>query len=256
MSSSISTILIIGGTSGIGEACARRFHSIGKKVIITGRRQNRLAEIKSSLTGMETYAFDMTDLPAIPTHIEKLFKQFPEIDAVWINGGIQYSSNITNPDSSTDEKIIDEITTNITAPFIISRHVVPLLQKKSTPTTFMITSSGLAFIPAGPMFPVYCPTKAAIHLYMIGLRQTLKDSNVRVFEIVPPFVGSTELGGDKKMDMRGLPEPLPLDEFVDIMFEQLASGEDLKEIAAGTAIPRVKAWRDAMGPMLAKVGGG
>jgi uncharacterized oxidoreductase len=256
MSSSINTILIIGGTSGIGEACARRFHSVGKRVIITGRRQNRLDEIRSSLMGVKTYTFDMMDLSAIPTHIEKLFKEFPDIDTVWVNGGIQYSSDVKDPASSTDEKIIDEVTTNITAPFIITRHVVPLLQKRSAPTTFMITSSGLGFIPVGSMFPVYCPTKAAIHLYMVGLRQALRDTNVNVIEIVPPFVGDTELGGLQKNDMKGLPVPMPLDEFVEVMFEQLGSGEDFKEIAAGSAIPRVKAWRDAMGPTLAKVGGG
>jgi NADP-dependent 3-hydroxy acid dehydrogenase YdfG len=51
----ISTILIIGATSGIGEGYARRFHGMGKKVIITGRRADRLSALKQELSGIETY---------------------------------------------------------------------------------------------------------------------------------------------------------------------------------------------------------
>jgi NADP-dependent 3-hydroxy acid dehydrogenase YdfG len=54
MSARISTILIVGGTAGIGEQFARRFHSLGKKVIVTGRNQNKLKELAAELSGLET----------------------------------------------------------------------------------------------------------------------------------------------------------------------------------------------------------
>jgi NADP-dependent 3-hydroxy acid dehydrogenase YdfG len=56
----ISTVLIIGATSGIGEGYARRFYSMGKKVIITGRRADRLSALKQELTGIETRQVDQT----------------------------------------------------------------------------------------------------------------------------------------------------------------------------------------------------
>ena len=76
-------ILIIGGTSGIGEALARRFHRMGKTVIVTGRRKEKLDELKAGVHGLKTYAFDMTDLRSIPTHVEELFTTYPDIDTVW-----------------------------------------------------------------------------------------------------------------------------------------------------------------------------
>ena len=112
----------------------------------------------------------------------------------------------------------------------------------------MITSSGLGFVPVGSMFPVYCPAKAAIHDYLVGVRQALKDTNVNVIEIVPPFVGGSELGANLT--------PLPMDDFTNEIFEILDDNQasDLKEVAAGSAVNRVQAWRSSIGEILAKSG--
>lgn len=69
MSSSMHTILVIGGTSGIGLNFAKRFRSMGKKIIITGRREDKLNELKSSMPGIETYRMDMQDLSSLPTDV-------------------------------------------------------------------------------------------------------------------------------------------------------------------------------------------
>lgn len=259
MSAAMKTILIIGGTSGIGEACARRFHSMGKKVIITGRREKRLAELKQSLEGLETYQFDPSDFPSLPSHVEKLFTIYPKLDTVWVNAGLQHASNIKDFTSTTDAKIQEEVNINTTAPIILAHHIVPQLLKQTTETTFMITSSGIGFVPIGAMFPVYGATKAAVHAYCVGLRQALKGTNVSVIEIVPPYVGGTELGahyGPEVTDkLKGL-TPLPMEEFVRETFEKLG-GEgrrELKEVAAGSAAARVEAWRGGIGEILVKSG--
>ena len=119
----------------------------------------------------------------------------------------------------------------------------------------MITSSGLGFLPVGSMFPVYCPSKAAIHDYLVGIRQALKGTSVNVLELVPPFVGGTELGAEHIGKLKGL-TPMPMEDFTDEIFKILAENQtkDLKEVAAGTAVDRVKAWRSGTGEMLKSSG--
>ena len=255
MSAAIQNILVIGGTSGIGENFVKRFHQMGKQLIVTGRRGRKLAEMETSLPGLKTHSMDMTNLSAIPEDVETLFSKFPEIDTVWINGGIQYSSDVKDAASTSDEKISQEIVTNVTAPMILGRHIIPKLLSKKGETNFMITGSGLGFLGVGSLFPVYCPTKAAIHYYLVGLRQALKDTKVNVLELVPPYVGGTELGAEHADKLAGL-TPMPMNEFTDEVFKILEGNQakDLKEIAVGSAVPRVNAWRSSIGEMLASSG--
>lgn len=255
----MSTILIIGGTSGIGAAFAAKFYSMNKKVIITGRRQARLSELKASLAGIETYQFDCSDLASIPTHVGKIFKTYPDIDTVWVNAGVQYSADVKDAASTSDAKIAEEVIVNVTAPMVLAHHVVPRLLEKGRETTFMITGSGLGFVPVGSMFPVYCSTKAAVHAYCVGMRQALKGTNVNVLELVPPFVGGTELGSDhnqKVLDQLKKLTPMTMKDYVRETFEALdgQDGKDLREVGAGSAIPRIDAWRSGVGEILVKSG--
>ena len=250
----MNIILIIGGTSGIGENFVKRFHQMGKKVIVTGRREQKLAELQKAL-GVETNAFDIGDLASIPDHVEKLFSRFPDIDTVWVNSGIQYSSDIKDVSSTTDERVSEEVTVNVTAPMILARHIIPRLMKQKGETNFLITSSGLGFVPVGSLFPVYCPTKAAVHYYLVGIRQALKNTNVNVIEIVPPYVGGTELGAEHRDNVANL-TPMGLEEFTDEVFEKFDENKagHLKEVAAGSAVGRVDAWRSSIGEILASSG--
>ncbi|KAF2168143.1 hypothetical protein M409DRAFT_53455 [Zasmidium cellare ATCC 36951] len=252
MSSSMRTILIIGGTSGIGEAFAKRWHSAGKKLVLTGRREARLKELEAELPGTRTYAFDITDLKAVPGHVKALFEKNPDIDTVWINSGKGNLYSIKDPSSFPDEAVIDEINTNITGPMIIARHTIPKLLAKSTPTNFLITSSGLGYAPNGT-FPTYPPGKAFIHHYMAGIRGALKDTNVNVIEIVPPMV-RTDFHQQYSEVSKGIP-CMSLEDFVNDTFKQLDGNkaEDLKEVAAGSAQERVDFWRAGPGKYMEKM---
>lgn len=250
MSDSMSIVLIIGGTSGIGEASAKRFHGMGKKVIVTGRREDRLKELALSLPGLGTYRMDNTDLAAIPSHVAKIFEQFPDIDTVWSNSGILNSFNITNIDSTTDSAVIDEVTTNVTGPMLLARHIIPRLAARDSPTTYMITTSRLGLLPNGTIFPVYSATKAALHALAVGIRQTVKDKKMNVIEIVPPLVG-TDM--EKALrSVRGNAPVISLQEFEDAIFDSLENktGHELKEIGAGGALEAITAWRAGMGQLL------
>jgi len=85
----------------------------------------------------------------------------------------------------------NEIETNLVAPIYLSAYFIPLLVKQKEAAIINV-SSGLAFVPIASM-PVYCATKAAVHSFTMSLRHQLKDTSIKVFEIVPPMV-DTELG--------------------------------------------------------------
>jgi len=247
MTSSMSKILIFGGTGGIGESFARAFHKMNKKVIITGRREDRLAAISRELPGLGTYSMDNSDLAAIPRHCSTILSKWPDIDTVFVNSGVQYQGNFKTLDNFTDEKIVNEITVNLTAPIMLARQFIPHLLSLERETTFMMTSSGIAFVPLG-MFPVYSPTKAGVHSFMVGLRQSLKDTNLNIIEIVPPYVKTDLNAADRRWHVI---TPMELDDYTRETLEVLKKpGKEIKEAAAGSAVGRVKAWRDAFDPLL------
>ena len=96
--------------------------------------------------------------------------------------------------------------------------------------TLLNVSSGLAFVPLS-VFPVYCATKAAVHSFSLSLRQQLKDSKVRVIELIPPYV-ATELGGAGKAPTGALHQ-VSLGNFIAETMKELAGDAD--EVAIGGA---------------------
>lgn len=231
----------------IGESFARAFHKMGKKVIITGRREDRLATLAKEAPGLDTYRMDNSDLAALPKHVETILSKWPSIDTVWVNSGIQLQGNFKSLDNFSDEKIIKEINVNLTAPIILARHFIPHLLSLNREANFLITSSGIAFVPVG-MFPVYSPTKAGVHSFLVGLRQTLKDTNVNVIEIVPPYV-RTDL--DVANRLWHVFSPMELDDYTNETLKVLEKpAKEIKEAPAGPAVKSVQAWRDAFDPIL------
>jgi uncharacterized oxidoreductase len=244
----MSTILIFGGTGGIGESFARAFHKMGKKVIITGRRSARLAALAAELPGLETYTMDNSDIPSLAGHVGTLLVRYPDIDTVWVNSGIQYQGDLKSLDTFSDDKIITELNTNLTAPIILARHFIPHLLALKREGNFLITSSGLGFVPMG-LFPVYCPTKAGVHAFLVGLRETLAGSNVNVIEIAPPYV-RTDLDAANRLDK--LVTPMELDDYTAKTLEILAStpASQIKEAGVGFAEMGARKWREAFDPVL------
>lgn len=87
MTSNINTILILGATSGLGEAFARYFHSKGKKVIASGRRVERLNALKCELPDLKTVRIDVEDIQNLESNLNAIVKAYPDIDAVLVMSG-------------------------------------------------------------------------------------------------------------------------------------------------------------------------
>jgi uncharacterized oxidoreductase len=160
MTANINTILILGATSGIGEAFARYFHSKGKKVIAAGRRLERLNALKSELKGLETFQMDVEDIQSIESKLRGLVKTFPDLDSVFVMSGKMELGFFNDPSTSTNA-IISEITTNLIAPLVIARAIMPHLLSLKKPATFITMTSGLAYV---PLSAVQCHEIRSAHL--------------------------------------------------------------------------------------------
>ncbi|KAF2637142.1 NAD(P)-binding protein [Massarina eburnea CBS 473.64] len=265
MAARINTILIIGGTSGIGEQVARRFHSLGKKVIVTGRNEAKLNSLAKELNGLETRKFDITDFATLPREISEILKAYPTLDSAILNAGIQNSWNLLDATSIEPSDIEREITTNLTAPAMLVQLLAPhflRLALKGTKTTFFLTSSSLAYVP-WEFYPTYSASKAGVHALALTLRHQIlyyapveAKVNFNVVEIVPPY---TDTGSDKDhreyvIAMQGGPDRawpiMPVGEFVEGFFKELEDTEEdgsvKKEIGVGIGKTCVETWRGSL----------
>ena len=224
-----NTIFITGGGSGIGKGLAEAFHQLGNQVIISGRREQALKKTCGAHPGMRYYVMDVTDPKSIRSTAKKVIADFPKLNCVFNNAGVQKYVDLSGG-KLDDAALVAELNTNVLGLIRVTAEFMPHLQKQDH-ATIVNVSSGLAFVPLA-RFPVYCATKAAVHSFSVSLRQQLKDSKVKVLELIPPYV-DTELGGGSKTRPAGAPVPMPLDQFITETMSELAGDGD--EIAIGPA---------------------
>jgi uncharacterized oxidoreductase len=214
-----NTILITGGSSGIGMAMAARFSELGNEVIVTGRRESALQAFKARYPAVVTKvndAGDPRDRCALATWAAR---EFPRLNVLVNNAGIQRKVSLHKAEPWADTA--QELDINLGGPIHLSALFVPQLEKQAK-AQIMNVSSGLAFVPLAYM-PVYCATKAALHSFTLSLREQLKATSIAVTEIIPPAV-KTNLGGAHDFGEE-------LSVYIDSVFAQLAT--DATEISFG-----------------------
>lgn len=211
-----NTILVTGGTSGIGRGLAEALHAKGNTVIIAGRRQNLLDEVAGRNPGMVGMAVDVSDPAAVDRFAEEVRTRFPELNVLINNAGIARREDYLAETVDT-EIPTGTIQTNITSVVQLTAALLPTLRKQ-TEATLMVTTSGLAFV-AYPPGPVYAATKAFLHSWLDAVRMQLRKTNVEVLELVPPYV-QTELGGPEQASD---PRAMPLEEYIQEVMEVLAT---------------------------------
>lgn len=201
-----NTILITGGTSGIGRALAEQFHRLGNQVIVAGRRQRLLDEITAAHPGMRGVQVDLEDEAGCQAFAHRVASEFPALNVLINNAGISRMENLAGgEDFSTASTIVR---TNILGTLNITACLLPLLQAQPS-ATIMTTTSGLAFVPRHN-FPTYCATKAFLHSWVQSLREQLGASRIEVLELVPPYVQTELAGADQARD----PAAMPLDRYI------------------------------------------
>jgi uncharacterized oxidoreductase len=249
-----NTIFITGGTSGIGRGLAEAFHQRDNQVILAGRREDRLREICGRHPGMRHFALDVTDAEAIRRVAGEVSAEFPRLNCVCNNAGVQMRFDFGSAERLRDEDLLAEIHTNLVGPIRIAAAFLPHLSGRPG-ATLVNVSSGLAFVPMA-RFPVYCATKAAVHAWTLSLRHQVKQRGVKVIELIPPYVG-TELGGPGKaaQNIGGGRPPMPLDVFIAETMKELET--DAEEIAIADAKNLVAAANGGMAQkVFARMNGG
>ncbi|HVB03004.1 MAG TPA: SDR family NAD(P)-dependent oxidoreductase [Chitinophagaceae bacterium] len=209
MNLSGNTILITGGTSGIGLGFAEQLILSGNTVIICGRRADRLQEISHQYPAIITRKSDLQSATERITLCDWVLSRHPALNMLINNAGIQLMGDLTRPLDSG--RISSEVETNLVAPIHLVSLLAPTLSAKESAAIINI-SSGLAFVPISFM-PVYCATKAAIHSLTLSLRYQLRNTPVKVFEVIPPSV-DTELGHDRRPDKSSSHGGMPVNEFI------------------------------------------
>src|SRR4051812_4169266 len=185
-----NTILITGGTSGIGLGLARRFHEAGNKVIVAGRRQEALDRITAAYPGIEALALDIADPESILRASESMATRFPGLNVLVNNAGIMQWENVRDPGGLAIAE--ETVATNLLGTIRMVYAFLPQLTGKHD-AVIMNVSSALAFVPL-PATPTYNATKAAVHSFTESLRIQLAEASVKVIELAPPGVQTALLG--------------------------------------------------------------
>lgn len=198
------TVLITGATSGIGKATAQLFADHGMRLVLCGRREQRLKELKEALsdkTQVYTLNFDVRDQKKVFEAIESLPQDFSDIDILINNAGNAHGLDPIEEGSLEDWDAMLDI--NVKGLLYVSKAVIPIMvERKSGHIVNIGSTAGKEVYPKGN---VYCASKHAVDAITKGIRIDLNQYGIRVGAVNPGAV-ETEFsnvrfkGDDQKAD--------------------------------------------------------
>jgi uncharacterized oxidoreductase len=224
MNMSGHTVLIVGGTSGIGRGLAQRFLDASSTVVVGGRDTDRVE-------GLETVQIDVTDADSVLRARDEVLAKHPELDVLVTMSGVMLPEDLRDPAhiSQAETTIAVNLLGTIRAIDAFTPHLIGLGHG-----TIITVTSGIGFMPF-PLMPTYGASKAGVHAYTESLRAQLAGTGVQVTELIPPAVATA---GQEKLN----PAALPLADFLDEAVELLATGANA--IIVERALPLRWAERD------------
>jgi len=197
----MKTVLITGATSGIGQATAKLFAEKKYNLIITGRRNGKLIELKNTLSKkvkVEILNFDVQNKIAVYNAIDSLPDNLKNIDILINNAGLALGlSKIQDGNENDWEQMID---TNIKGVLYITKKVSQLMIKNNS--GHIVNIGSIAGKEVYPFGNVYCATKHAVDALTKGMRIDLLENNIKVTSIDPGMVdtefSTVRFHGDKQ----------------------------------------------------------
>lgn len=209
MKTSQNTILITGGSAGIGFEIAKLFAANHNKVIITGRNPERLQKAAAQIPGASAIVCDISNAEQVDCMVEKLKVDFPDLNMIINNAGQAFLYSLSEP-SKAFSYASEEMLTNYLSIIRLNEQLLPWLQKQKE-AAIVHVSSVVAFTP-NYRLATYAASKAALHSYSLSLRIALsRTSDIKVFELMPPLVDtefSKEIGGAQGISPKTVAEAL------------------------------------------------
>lgn len=221
------TVLVVGATSGLGLALARRVADAGSTVVVGGRRRDLLDRIAAEHPGLGTVTVDVTDPASIAAAREAVLAEHPDLDTVVTMSGVMLPEDLRDPGHlEVAERVV---ATNLLGTIRVATAFTPHLIARGS-GAIVTVSSGLGFVPF-PLTPTYGATKAAVHSYSQSLREQLRDTGVEVVELVPPHVATTLMG------MQDVPSAMPVDAFTEEVVALLGQDPTPEEVLVSRVRP-------------------
>ena len=179
-----NTILITGGTSGIGRSLAIAFSEAGNRGLVCGRRADRLEELHREHPEIICGAYDITLEQDRQTLLQWAIKN--NVNVLYNNAGIQKNVDFTK--GLEDLREPNELDVNLNAVIMLTASFVPYLIRLDHAAIFTTTSGLIYMERVRSNVPLYIATKLAIHAFTVHLRRQLENTSVEVIETVPPIV--------------------------------------------------------------------
>ncbi|MDG1263736.1 MAG: SDR family NAD(P)-dependent oxidoreductase [Flavobacteriaceae bacterium] len=179
------TILITGATSGIGKATAIHFAALGARLILCGRRQERLNQLKDELpTVVHTLNFDVRDKASVFKAIDSLPESFKNIDVLLNNAGNAHGlHDVIEANLDDWDTMIDG---NVKGVLYVTKAILPFMTERKSGHIINVGSiAGLEVYPKGN---VYCASKSALNAFTQGLRIDLNPLGIRIGAVHPGLV--------------------------------------------------------------------
>jgi uncharacterized oxidoreductase len=192
MDANNQTILITGGTSGIGLALVNQL-SKNNCILVLARSHKKMETLFGSISNIHCYCCDLSSQTAVTQALQCIIKNHPNISIVINNAGIQYTPLFT-ADDFTLESINEELQVNLHAPLIISAMLIKHWRQHNQQSAIVNISSALAIFPKTSA-AVYCATKAALHNFSRALSYQLENTCTHVQEAILPLVDTAMTKG-------------------------------------------------------------
>lgn len=192
-----NTVFISGGSAGIGLAIAQKLSAAGNKIIINGRSEERLQRALKELDNTVAIAGDLSVAADRIRIAGELKTNYPELNIIINNAGSAFMNDLSDVNNNAAEKAYQEINTNYISVIDFTELTLPLLLEQEEAA--IVNVSSIAVFRSNKYLPTYSASKAALHSYTQGLRDTLAtNEKLNVYEVYPPLVNtefSAEIGG-------------------------------------------------------------